>query len=187
KHTLQGHSKSINMLAIDVEGRYLLSGGDDGFIIIWDLASGKIIHKHSEVIHGQVTAGIWIDSSAGSKALLFSSADGTLHRWRQGKKEACCRTCHARHDGVVEGLDFDHFHRRLATVGSGVLALWAIHDDWKMERIATSSPSPYISRTVHFVDQGNAVIVTFLESHEMFVSGLFTTLWLTSLVEFHTT
>ncbi|KDQ55336.1 hypothetical protein JAAARDRAFT_112591, partial [Jaapia argillacea MUCL 33604] len=172
KHTLTRHIKSINVLAIDAEGRLLLSGGNDGYIIIWDISSGTLIQKHSESIHGQVTAGAWIDSAADSKAFVFSSADSLVSIWGQSKKKNVFESLGpgAMHQGCIESLNFDPFHHRLATVGGGRLTLWAVKPDWTLSEIVTTPRSEYISWTVHFVNQGKAVIVTYLEFHEMYAS-----------------
>ena len=70
--TLTGHVASINALAFSPDGTYLASGADDGFIIVYDVASGREAHK----LDGKspVTALLW------SGELYAGFADGRVAR-----------------------------------------------------------------------------------------------------------
>jgi WD40 repeat protein len=43
----KGHNSKINTITFDKSGKYLLSGDDEGKILLWDIATGKIIKSHS--------------------------------------------------------------------------------------------------------------------------------------------
>lgn len=44
-NTLRGHKAWVQSIDFSSDGKYLLSGGHDNFIILWDVASGKILSQ----------------------------------------------------------------------------------------------------------------------------------------------
>ena len=43
--TLDEHRKSVRSLAFSGDGKRLVSGGDDGLVLVWDLTTNKTVHK----------------------------------------------------------------------------------------------------------------------------------------------
>lgn len=56
---LKGHKGTINGLVVDPEGKKLFSGGGDGLICCWDIASGELVKKltgHETAIMGLIVS-----------------------------------------------------------------------------------------------------------------------------------
>ena len=70
-----GHSRGVNSVAIS--GKTALSGGDDGTLKLWDLATGLKIRTF-EGHSGKVTS---VAISPNGKTALSGSDDGTLKLW----------------------------------------------------------------------------------------------------------
>lgn len=81
---LTGHNDSVNAIAITQDGKQVVSGSEDGVLMVWDLETGKkplTLKAHSKL----VTA---IAISPDNKQVISGSEDGTLRVWdlTTGKK-----------------------------------------------------------------------------------------------------
>ncbi|RDB16539.1 hypothetical protein Hypma_002701 [Hypsizygus marmoreus] len=73
---------------------------------------------------------------------------------------------HPLYGGAVEGLAFDPYHRRLASVGAGCLNVYDMDINGQLTLLQSTPKRPFIPRNVAFFDRGKNVVVCFLESHE---------------------
>ncbi len=48
--TLEGHEGAVNALAMTSDERYLVSGGEDGWLAVWELKTGRLLHRLDELI-----------------------------------------------------------------------------------------------------------------------------------------
>jgi hypothetical protein len=87
------------------------------------------------------------------------------------------------HETEVEGIAFDAHYRRIATVGGGCLKVWDMdvngalsvaissiflsNGAGQLSLVAGAPRRPYIARSVAFLDRGQAVVVCYLENHEV--------------------
>ena len=74
---LTGHNDSVNAIAITQDGKQVVSGSEDGVLMVWDLETGKkplTLKAHSKL----VTA---IAISPDNKQVISGSEDGTLRVW----------------------------------------------------------------------------------------------------------
>jgi len=84
---LQGHSGWINSLAWSPDGNYLASGGEDGYIIIWDATTGNMIGDHVdcecyrlkgyEHFYGYIDWVYFLNWSSNGKYLISSHSNYT--------------------------------------------------------------------------------------------------------------
>jgi WD40 repeat protein len=75
---LQGHEKSIGDFDIDSTGAEVLSAGDDGDIILWDLATGAIIRRFNDINNG---TRILTVAFANDGATAFASSNTVLFQF----------------------------------------------------------------------------------------------------------
>ncbi len=76
--TLVGHSAAVNQVVFSPNGRWLLSGGDDGVLIRWDATSGARLVSLGDSVLGNVTG--LILNPAGTR-FASSSGVGVLKLW----------------------------------------------------------------------------------------------------------
>lgn len=90
------------------------------------------------------------------------------------------------HDGPIDDMAFDSTFSRLATVGSGCVKIWELNKDCKRRKcfistdhlhssvsvtnIITTGQRGSIARCVSFLDGGHDLCVSFLDSHEVYVT-----------------
>jgi len=89
------------------------------------------------------------------------------------------------HHGAIEDLVYDPSHRRIASAGNGCISLWNLDENCEsfvvdgcysltqflgvLSRHASSPQKPFIARSASFFDNGDSVLVCYLESHEVYV------------------
>ncbi len=71
QHILTGHAKSV--VAVSADGRIALSGGADGTLRVWDVASGACVHT----LAGDPPLAV----SADGRIAIFAGSDTTLRVW----------------------------------------------------------------------------------------------------------
>ena len=72
-----GHKGTVRSVALSADRRYLLSGGDDAAVKLWDAISGKCLHTLKEHKAPVFT----VEFSANSRYALSASEDQTIKLW----------------------------------------------------------------------------------------------------------
>ena len=96
-----GHSAPITEMTYSHDGEYIITGGEDNKIIIWDVFTGKqfsALLGHKETITG-------ISLHPEGKMLLSCSADSTIRIWDL-REEKCIQVL--KHDEPVCDIAFNH-------------------------------------------------------------------------------
>ncbi len=81
RKTLEGHSASVQRVAVDARGELLLSGAADGEVLAWQLASGTP-HRRFDGHRGPIRA---VALSADGQTALSGGEDRTLRIWDVGQ------------------------------------------------------------------------------------------------------
>jgi WD40 repeat protein len=74
---LEGHSGTVAALAVSPDGKIVASGGADGAVRLWEIASGKELAR----IEGEGGGIKALAFSPDAKTLLSAASDGTLGLW----------------------------------------------------------------------------------------------------------
>ncbi|KAG1717326.1 WD40-repeat-containing domain protein, partial [Suillus occidentalis] len=172
KYTLSRHTKAVNVLAVSRHGALLLSGGNDSRIVVWNLVSGEMIQEIFTPAAGYISAITWMDvDDGGETTFAFGASDGNIQVYERSNDALFVfQSTTMSHSGAVESLAWDPVHRRLASAAGGRPHLWTLTQDSDLAIIIISQTEkqPYIARTVHFYDNGASLLVSFLESGEIF-------------------
>ncbi|KIK00168.1 hypothetical protein K443DRAFT_7837 [Laccaria amethystina LaAM-08-1] len=173
KHALRKHSKPLNILKLSKDARMLLSGADDGQLLVWNVRQGSLFQTISVVFNGPVCAAVWMPVSPEdpTTSFAFGCADGRVFVYQQtletGSYLLNCSI--SAHDTRVEALAFDMNHRRLASAGDGTAKVWQIDSGGHLKLLHALTPEPFVIRSVDFLDRGSSLLVCYLESHRVYV------------------
>lgn len=73
-----GHMGNVTALSCAPNGKLVASADDRGEILLWDLATGRLVKR----MKGHARGGIWsLDWSVESSVLVSGGADGTVRVW----------------------------------------------------------------------------------------------------------
>ena len=121
-HTLVGHIKGINCIALNPQNKYssqsLIASGSRGEIKLWDFNNGDLIATLSEypwlrtVIVDEVN---YLAFSPDGQTLASGGADSTIKMWHLGAKDLI--DIMHKHNGMVRCVAFTPDGRMLATGG----------------------------------------------------------------------
>lgn len=117
---LRGHHGPVRSLVLSLQANYLMSGGNDATIRLWDLSTGKPVRQFTG--HAGPVRTLALGDS--QECLVSSSEDGTLKVWnvRTGR---CERTLQ-HPGGAPEAMALSPDGRILATAG-WELHFWDLH------------------------------------------------------------
>ncbi|KAJ3500305.1 hypothetical protein NMY22_g19299 [Coprinellus aureogranulatus] len=172
KHTLYGHAKAVNVLTISPDQTFLLSGGDDCSLIVWDLISGNLLQTIDVRIHGPVSTAtwVWVEQDYPSSGFCFGCADGTILYF---KKDApllhfskVCIEHTSRSRASVEAMAFDPDSGRLATASGGATKVWQVLSNGLTEVHCTETWDLIVSSLL-FLQSGAMLVVSYLENCEV--------------------
>ncbi|CAJ0553207.1 Ff.00g117190.m01.CDS01 [Fusarium sp. VM40] len=134
--TLEGHDKSVHLIASSPDGQYLLSASLDDTFKIWSLKTGKCL-KTLEDHSDSVTSAAF---SPNSQRLVTGSKDTTVKIW-DTKSFSCLQTLQA-HDDIVASVAFSPDSKRLASVSvDETIKVWDATTGSSLPILESSSPS----------------------------------------------
>jgi Tol biopolymer transport system component len=119
---LTGHTSHVRTTVYSPDGKWLLSGGVDNRLLLWDLATGKPARAFAAAQNWVIGAAF---SPDGKKVVSVDYHNQALHLFdtKTGKEERRF----AGHTGPVHGVAFSPDARRLASAASdGTVRLWDV-------------------------------------------------------------
>jgi WD40 repeat protein len=110
----------VQSVAVTADGRYVAGGGEDGFVRVWELETGREVGGVRR-IEGEVRRVVF--SPDGSRVAAAGS-EGFVRQWSTTSSEESAPPLRG-HDGSVRALAYDPTGRVLATAGQdSVVILW---------------------------------------------------------------
>jgi cytochrome c len=120
---LDDHNGAVNAVAFVPGGMLALAAGDDGAVALWDLASGKLVHR----FQGHAAKIVGLAVSADGRWAATASWDRTARIWDLIKHEP--GSVLQGHAGPVNAVAFSADGGRVYSASAdGTIGLWHRHD-----------------------------------------------------------
>eukprot|EP00794_Sanderia_malayensis_P014352 gene14352-15848_t len=148
---LDNHSGCVNSVRWSNNGRYLASGADDKFVMIWQIgrgfgpstvfgSSGTVVNIEQwgcvHVLRGHTGDVLDVSWSPDDRFLASGSVDNSIHIWNAEKFPELLTTLQG-HQGLVKGVTWDPVGKYFASQSDDkTLKIWRI-SDWKLESSVT--------------------------------------------------
>jgi WD40 repeat protein len=98
---LNGHTNAVHSVTFSAEGHLLASAGGDGTVLVWEAASGALLHK----LAGHTRAVVDVAFSPDGRHLASAGADGTVRIWEYTTESApLALVGHAKDANPLVGL-----------------------------------------------------------------------------------
>lgn len=156
---LEGHGVPVTVAAPSPDGRWLLTGGSDGSVRLWDHQE-RGPSSVSRVARGHHAPVVDIAINVVGTRMVTASADGTARVWDLVRPGTVGQVGVLKgHKGRVRGVAVDRDGRYAATAGEdGAILLWALGtSDPGQGNIALTGHKRAVNQ-VAFVPDGRALI-----------------------------
>jgi WD40 repeat protein len=156
RKTLNGHTNYVYCVLFSTGDKTLVScsgvwrnPGDQGEIIVWDLASGKARHT----MKTQQGGFVWVVYAPDEKHLYTCGNDGTIRKWDTGKQTEALS---ANGGGPIRRLMFTPDRKQLASLGfDGTVRFW---DPDTLQEVRQVMAHPSGAGTLAFSPDGKYLI-----------------------------
>lgn len=141
---------------------------------------------------GYISCLMWLKlADHNEDSFVFGASDGNIHLFQRSKDSPLFSftSVTAAHASTIESLAWDSHHQWLASVGAGELRVWNValdlskfllvfhislirtlyHTEFFLPINTIVAKQPYVARSVHFLDDGNSVLVCYLKSGQVYV------------------
>ncbi|KAH6877403.1 WD40-repeat-containing domain protein [Coprinopsis sp. MPI-PUGE-AT-0042] len=175
----KAHERPINTVKISSRNRYLLSGGDDGFLRVWDLnkldnsaSRRRPIQSISTQGSGPVSSATWIERSGNSSVMFaFGTSGGRTFVYSWDRVNSTFKVVDFSDlppATRVDDLAYDPTFSRLAIGSPAGVHLYNVAKNGKLEKTPLSvAPTPEVTISrVLFMDRGSVIVVTYVDNHK---------------------
>ena len=119
-HKLDGHGDWVNALDFSPEGKWIVSGANDGLIKVWSLKSGRVLRN----VYGHVGYVNSVKYSRDGRKLLSASSDRTIRIWNAWSwmpERVFWGSMRS-----VYSAEFSADEKRIVSTSNGLLKIWDI-------------------------------------------------------------
>lgn len=115
----EAHRRGVNSVSFSPDGQYLVTGGEDGTIGLWNLSGQQIVKWRSHL-----TPILSVSFSPDGQCLATSGLSGNIRLWTLSGQRLAQIHCYQR---AVWSVSFSPEGKRLATVGEdGTVRVWKV-------------------------------------------------------------
>jgi WD40 repeat protein len=119
--TVESKNDEINDISISLDGNYMVSGGDDGYIEIWDLNSYKLLHRIKSN-SGETFA---VAISGDNKKVASGGEEQVIDIWDLSSGEQIARL--EGHQQSITNISFTDYNRKIvSTAEDKQVKIWDI-------------------------------------------------------------
>ncbi|KAJ3535354.1 hypothetical protein NMY22_g6528 [Coprinellus aureogranulatus] len=168
--SLQEHRSGITVAKFSPDGSLLLSGAEDGTVIIWDLQTGRSLQTFKLATSHGITAAVWCSRPPPLPVEAFAIGEAvgrvTIYRKSMTNYDYASQV-DAFTDAAVEDMAYDSHHQRIAVVGAGCLKLFNISATYSFSLIRGTVPRTATARSTSFYAGGDCIFVCYLEAQHI--------------------
>ncbi|MGF1578429.1 MAG: WD40 repeat domain-containing protein [Gemmataceae bacterium] len=160
--TLKGHTKGVTALAFSPNGKRLLSVGEDGRVLVWEVETQKLAHQYPP-IGKKLYAAAWHPDGS---QFAIAGEHGLVQLWKiEGKKPTAE---YEGHIGPVVALAFRPDGKVLASGGYlRTIRFWTVGNEW----FNTIQDLDGRVTSLGFTDDGQSLVVGTAELTEQRING----------------
>src|SRR5262249_32179110 len=125
----------VRCLAVSADGKIVLSGGDDGTLRVWEVASGKKLRE----VNGHSREVTSVALSADGRWALSGRFDGTVCLWDLKYGDEATRAWEAHKQGILGVALTADGPRAVLGSDDGTLRLWDLEEGRELESVPVGS------------------------------------------------
>ncbi|PVF91646.1 hypothetical protein CPB86DRAFT_719073 [Serendipita vermifera] len=105
------HRHNVNCVKISLDGTLIASAGNDGRVLVSDIASGNLLHEIVYKMAVRINCVVWLRTHR-YRRLAAGCSDGSIFTYSLGPKWRCRMKLYRKFSEEVEMLEYDAMSER---------------------------------------------------------------------------